>query len=303
MATPHVAVLALAVLEDINNPADLTLRILGLATEGVMTSLTLLETLASADKSGSTPLHYALDFRQCHNKPPEYVEAVKKMILAGDDAMKKKKTLFNRNQESPLIYSLNRAVEASIARQKKTASQSKNTAQAASQTLKEETGDRQIQTPTQAKAPPTASRVTRSKEINGEKGSKSTSSTNHEKDVLRWRALMKIRDFITTHYIRTRPDMEARDLIFSKRILGKGLDMNLCFDARGRQEARKIVDLLGQMSVGGFHSTLAYVYLPAIVHSPTGTPFAKPTAADRTRQAENKNTIGPEGLIQVFEKL
>ncbi|KAK2024170.1 hypothetical protein LX32DRAFT_706129 [Colletotrichum zoysiae] len=366
------------------------------------------ETLATADKSGNTPLHYALDFRQCHNKPPEYVEAVKKMILAGDDAMKKKRTLFNKNQESPLIYSFNRVEEA---RQKKTASQSKNAAPATAQSLEEEIGsknaatrlavgprswngppvekgdrplrtvkgpvgipkepiakepttreqmtkgpvakapamkeptkadprtegdrfpggpadsaakptmsrantaalithlplsqgERQIQSPTQAKAPPTASKVTLSKEINAEKGPESANSTNQEKDALRWRALTQIRDFITTHYIRTRPDMEARDLVFSKRNpLGKELNMNLFFDAREQQEARKIVDLLGRMSVGGFHGTLAYVYLPAIVHIPTGAPFAKPTAADRTRQAKNKNAMGREGLIQVFDKL
>ncbi|KAK2024173.1 hypothetical protein LX32DRAFT_697361 [Colletotrichum zoysiae] len=39
MATPHATVLALAVLEDTNNPADLTLRILELATEGASSGL------------------------------------------------------------------------------------------------------------------------------------------------------------------------------------------------------------------------------------------------------------------------
>ncbi|KAF4885392.1 Subtilisin DY [Colletotrichum fructicola] len=89
---------------------------------------------------------------------------------------------------------------------------------------------------------------------------KTVNMSTFEAKLRGWSAL---NEFITTHYIRTRSDMEARDLIFRGNI--SDLDKNLCFDAKGQKDAKSIVHLLSRMSAGGFNDTLAYVHLPTLV--------------------------------------
>ncbi|EQB43180.1 hypothetical protein CGLO_18193 [Colletotrichum gloeosporioides Cg-14] len=108
-------------------------------------------------------------------------------------------------------------------------------------------------------------------------------------------------EFITTHYIRTRSDMEARDLIFRGNI--SDLDKNLCFDAKGQKYAKSIVHLLSRMSAGGFNDTLAYVHLPTVSHSSINTPLGRnASAAQRGSLTENPSP-GRIELVKVFDKL
>jgi hypothetical protein len=61
------------------------------------------ETLAAKDKSGNTPIHYALDYRQCFGRKREYVELVQYMVREGDKAMNAGSSL-NNDGESPIIF-------------------------------------------------------------------------------------------------------------------------------------------------------------------------------------------------------
>ncbi|KAJ4320188.1 hypothetical protein N0V84_005973 [Fusarium piperis] len=61
------------------------------------------QTLATPDADGNTPIHHAVQYRQCRGKPEEYVQEVKKMILKGDEIMKTTSALNNHGQ-SPLLF-------------------------------------------------------------------------------------------------------------------------------------------------------------------------------------------------------
>ncbi|KAH7020453.1 hypothetical protein EDB80DRAFT_561533 [Ilyonectria destructans] len=90
-----------------------------------------------------------------------------------------------------------------------------------------------------------------------------------------------------------------------------GLDKNLYFDALGNKEADKIIELLDRMSVGGFGETLAYVYLPTVLHSPSSNPSAEPGKKSYQKNpgmAENRSLqenpdVGRTSLVSVFDKL
>lgn len=61
------------------------------------------ETLAAKDKEGNTPIHYAMDYRQCFGRAKEYVEMFQNMVLKGDKAMEANGA-FNNKDESPILY-------------------------------------------------------------------------------------------------------------------------------------------------------------------------------------------------------
>ncbi|KAL2181048.1 uncharacterized protein P884DRAFT_274879 [Thermothelomyces heterothallicus CBS 202.75] len=87
-------------------------------------------------------------------------------------------------------------------------------------------------------------------------------------------AYLKIQEFLELHYIRHRPDMEARDLIYGK----DASDTNLYFDASGHSRADSIITLIERMSAGSFQKTLSY------------------------EPRENAN-MGRSDLVSVFDKL
>lgn len=89
------------------------------------------------------------------------------------------------------------------------------------------------------------------------------------------------------------------------------MDKNLYFDALGNKEADKIIELLDRMSIGGFGETLAYVYLPTVLHSPSSNPSAEPGKKSYQKNpgmAENRSLqenpdVGRTSLVSVFDKL
>ncbi|KAI8960596.1 hypothetical protein F5Y11DRAFT_329178 [Daldinia sp. FL1419] len=117
-------------------------------------------------------------------------------------------------------------------------------------------------------------------------------------------------EFFTLHYIRTRSDLEARELIYGK----DASDRNLYFDASElkRKEAEKITRLIDRMLVGGFNDTLAYVYLPIVLHIQEGTDSSPKSIgksypmnqglARKSNTTENPY-MGRSSLIEVFDKL
>ncbi|KAF4537794.1 Intracellular serine protease [Lasiodiplodia theobromae] len=60
-------------------------------------------TLATADTNGNTPIHYALDYNQCLNKPDKYVEIVKAMVQSADAVMRESGTVLNKFGDSPIL--------------------------------------------------------------------------------------------------------------------------------------------------------------------------------------------------------
>ncbi|KAI0407365.1 hypothetical protein F4802DRAFT_19209 [Xylaria palmicola] len=123
----------------------------------------------------------------------------------------------------------------------------------------------------------------------------STSNIKHMK------AFQSLSEFLRMHYTGTRPDLDARDVIY-----GRGADgwaKNLYFDARGLQETTKILELLDRMKAGGFGATLSYVSIPAIRHAPT-SPLQTENfdLPDQSAPPENPR-LGRTDLIGVFDKL
>ncbi|RTE83626.1 hypothetical protein BHE90_001802 [Fusarium euwallaceae] len=145
------------------------------------------------------------------------------------------------------------------------------------------------------------------KSADGDKTAKANARRPNADRVVKDKAAKDILNFLTMHYIRTRSDMEARDLIFGKNI--SCLDKNLYFDATGHKDADKIIDLVGRMNVGGFCDTLSYVYIPTVQHTSRGSePAAKAgrksyssTTADQGLR-ENPR-IGRNALVSVFDTL
>ncbi|KAK1254757.1 hypothetical protein MKX08_008752 [Trichoderma sp. CBMAI-0020] len=62
------------------------------------------QTLATADNEGNTPIHYAMHLKQCNDRGDDYADIVKILIVRADECMVKNKTLFNKKNESPVMY-------------------------------------------------------------------------------------------------------------------------------------------------------------------------------------------------------
>ncbi|RSM00406.1 hypothetical protein CEP52_009156 [Fusarium oligoseptatum] len=301
-------------------------------------------TLVYPDADGNTPIHHAVHYRQCRRKPDEYVQEVKGMILKGDEIMKTT-SAFNNNGESPLLFCQRTRI--AFFKELKAKQSQKQQAQEAQKKMPPPVAKDPVSQPNPdipakgreswkstttgkpmqadgggfaykeslnkvqkpAKAPPEPNRTEGggAKSADGDKTAKANARRPNADRVVKDKAAKDILNFLTMHYIRTRSDMEARDLIFGKNI--SCLDKNLYFDATGHKDADKIIDLAGRMNVGGFCDTLSYVYIPTVQHTSRGSePAAKAgrksyssTTADQGLR-ENPR-IGRNALVSVFDTL
>ncbi|KAL7790945.1 hypothetical protein V8C37DRAFT_161785 [Trichoderma ceciliae] len=278
------------------------------------------ETLAAKDADGNTPIHYAMEYRQCYGRNSKYIRIFQEMVEKSDKFLKGNNA-FNNEEESPLLYSLRTEKEYKSTTQYKKTQKPKNDAapqhqanDPAHRKMKQiEGGDFEDNSPAAAATPRnTTKNAAYGRNDDASEGPDSgkpmTSQTSPTQGgVIGDDCVNEIRKFLRLHYIRTRSDSEARDLIDGKDIS----DKNLYFDASGHKGADQLIELINRMSVGGFGDTLAYVYIPTVQHSPDSKPTAKisnkshPMNQGVARQktlTENPN-IGRSSLIGVFDKL
>ncbi|KAH6854899.1 hypothetical protein B0I37DRAFT_410945 [Chaetomium sp. MPI-CAGE-AT-0009] len=111
-------------------------------------------------------------------------------------------------------------------------------------------------------------------------------------------AYIEIQQFLKVHYIRSRRDMDARDLVYGKDASYK----NLYFDASFHSRADDMTTLIDRLSVGGFEDTLAYVYIPPLA-LPTAEKKTSSTSRWRPGQVQENPNMGRNDLIKVFDKL
>ncbi|KAL6790254.1 hypothetical protein GGI42DRAFT_218651 [Trichoderma sp. SZMC 28013] len=123
-------------------------------------------------------------------------------------------------------------------------------------------------------------------------------------------AASKIGEFVKVHYIRTRTDMEAKELLYGK----VASDKNLYFDAShlAGKTVDQVVDLIEKLSkAGGFEDTLSYVNLPILttIHEKSSASKSdnRGYSSNEKRQrggAHQENPkLGRSALISVFDKL
>jgi hypothetical protein len=112
------------------------------------------------------------------------------------------------------------------------------------------------------------------------------------------------------HYIRERPDMIARELIYGKHVS----ERNLYFDAisLGDKSPGQIVDLISRLSIGGFDKVLSYVRIPTTKLSapaPDAPKQGLKTYAKRLSSAKQEPVLGEnpnpgrQSLVPVFDQL
>ncbi|KAM0520616.1 hypothetical protein ACHAPE_003013 [Trichoderma viride] len=123
-------------------------------------------------------------------------------------------------------------------------------------------------------------------------------------------AANEIREFVKVHYIRSRTDMEAKELLYGK----VASDKNLYFDAShlAGKSVDQVVDLIEKLSkAGGSEDTLSYVNLPTLMttHEKAAVSVSehKVYSSNEKRPrggAHQENPkIGRSTLISVFDKL
>ncbi|KAI0198871.1 hypothetical protein F4808DRAFT_434753 [Astrocystis sublimbata] len=112
-------------------------------------------------------------------------------------------------------------------------------------------------------------------------------------------AYNEIQEYLTLYYIRSRPDMDARNLIFGK----DASVQNLYFDASGHSRANDIVTLIDRMSTGGFMGTQSYVCIPSLDLDQDSTSLKKPEVKSYGAHALENPKLGRADLVRVFDKL
>lgn len=314
------------------------------------------QTLAAKDKDGNTPIHYAMDYRQCWGRKEPYVETFKDMVLKGDELMKTE-AAFNNDDESPILFfkrterkvlEYRRERQEIIAARQPAVSEAPPGGQAR---VANANGPAQPKPPSAAEpeddgevAEEETDRVGK-RTVKESKTSYLRSTVNHSRSFAEttpaeanrthsgpptehqspthknvkspaardevdeeW-SKNTVLEFLILHYIRTRPDLEARELIYGKNASAK----NLYFDASGLRlrGAHEITKLIDRMSVGGFENTLAYVSLPSVAHTKDTESVTKPPSKTypknlglvrQSLRPENPK-IGRTALIDVFKKL
>ncbi|OAG40477.1 hypothetical protein AYO21_05377 [Fonsecaea monophora] len=107
----------------------------------------------------------------------------------------------------------------------------------------------------------------------------------------------EIREFLKLHYIRTRSEMEAKELLYGK----VASDKNLYFDATNHRlkSVDQVCDLIEKLSASKFEDTLSYVNIPALSHVQDKASTPK---QDGGSQQENP-CLGHSSLVSVFDKL
>ncbi|ROV88757.1 hypothetical protein VMCG_10053 [Cytospora schulzeri] len=123
-------------------------------------------------------------------------------------------------------------------------------------------------------------------------------------------AAEKIRRLLKLHYIRSRPEMDAKQLLYGK----DALDRNFYFDAshlngRSPGEVAGLIRMLA--SPGGFEDTLSYVCVPALSHIPEDIARSGPTSqtytANQGRQRESdsqdEKPKGRDSAVICFDEL
>ncbi|KAL7928909.1 hypothetical protein V8C35DRAFT_316826 [Trichoderma chlorosporum] len=134
-------------------------------------------------------------------------------------------------------------------------------------------------------------------------------SQQNTKSLVSDAAAFEIGEFVKVHYIRTRTDMEAKELLYGK----VASDKNLYFDASHLvgKPVEQVVDLIEKLSkAGGFEDTLSYVNLPILstIHRKTTAKSEQKTYNSNEKrqrgggQQENPN-LGRNALISVFDTL
>ncbi|QYS96682.1 hypothetical protein H0G86_003922 [Trichoderma simmonsii] len=273
------------------------------------------ETLAAKDKDGNLPIHYAMDYRQCSGRDSAYIGVLRNMVLKGDEKLNANND-FNNKNESPITY----CTHADGPKPPQNVSNNEVTHSATKQlAMHPESGDRvpsiqeSLRRTRNSSNTPDIPHSRRTDYINStsaaaskamvadppEKRPKSTKDLDH--------SAQELMEILRLHYIRTRTDLVARDLIYGRDIS----DKNLYFDASGHKGADKIIDLIERMSFGGFCDTLAYVYIPIVEHSQdkksTATPSKKSLSINQTMDYQKalleNPKVGRNSLVTVFDKL
>lgn len=112
------------------------------------------------------------------------------------------------------------------------------------------------------------------------------------------------------HYIRQRPDLIARELIYGKH----ACERNLYFDAISLEEKDpgRIIDLISRLSVGGFDKVLSYVRIPTTTLSTSASEAPKkelktynkrPGGVKQGPQFGENPHPGRQSLVSVFDEL
>ncbi|KAJ5370377.1 uncharacterized protein N7496_006469 [Penicillium cataractarum] len=116
--------------------------------------------------------------------------------------------------------------------------------------------------------------------------------------------------YLHLHYIRQRPDLIARELIYGKH----ACERNLYFDAISLEdkEPSQIVDLISRLSIGGFDKILSYVRIPTTKMSAPAQQAPKKELKSYVKRTagtvqgpifgENPNP-GRQSLVSVFDEL
>lgn len=116
--------------------------------------------------------------------------------------------------------------------------------------------------------------------------------------------------YLHLHYIRERPDLIARELIYGKH----ACERNLYFDAISLEdkEPSQIVNLISRLSIGGFDKILSYVRIPTTkMNTPAQQAPKKELKSYMKRTGgtmqgprfeENPNP-GRQSLVSVFDEL
>ncbi|OJJ43666.1 hypothetical protein ASPZODRAFT_154494 [Penicilliopsis zonata CBS 506.65] len=120
-----------------------------------------------------------------------------------------------------------------------------------------------------------------------------------------------IRQYLRLHYIRTRSDMDAKNLLYGKI----ASDKNLYFDAshlRGREPAQ-VVHLIRRLGkAGGFEDTLSYVkipllsepyWLPEQMIKANGANAANDKRPRKSTPGQDKSLLGRNALVAIFDEL
>ncbi|EAQ89632.1 hypothetical protein CHGG_06251 [Chaetomium globosum CBS 148.51] len=255
------------------------------------------ETIAAQDVDGNTPIHYASDYRQCYQRSDEYVSIYKDMPLLRRETASPidSSTAGKDNQPRAGPPSLRKelgAIEMNGQLVDKTKVKANPDGRSSRRmSIVEETPQERPQ----RRRPEDASAVRLEKTV-----APSAAATNRRAKA---KAYTDILQFLRLHYIRSRPDMDARDLIHGKDIS----DKNLYFDASGHSRANTIITLIERMSVGGFLDTLAYVYIPGLDQVTPAVKHEKPErktyGRGRSGQVQENPKMGRNDLVSVFDKL
>lgn len=210
------------------------------------------ETMVSRDNYGNTPIHYAMDFNNCRLQIKQYNNIVQYLVSTGDKLLKKAPDQqFNLNNESPYLYFLRTQEQWHKQNERAgvstgpatthlersgnfTGEEAKGVIWTSENTMDELQRDTQDEYSTEEYTSPPPKRPTRRRTQNIDQTTnfsqpKTPSGVKLDDDkptVVKSVpdsdiAASNIGEFVKVHYIRTRTDMEAKELLYGKIASGK----------------------------------------------------------------------------------